>query len=50
MSDSTLRIANQKALNADIICVSGGNIGDINNSVNYNPDIQHCYGGWTQQY
>ena len=39
MSDSTLRMANQKAMNADIICISGGRIGHINNSMNYNPDI-----------
>ena len=39
MSDSTLRMKNQKAMNADIICISGGKIGHINNSMNYNPDI-----------
>ena len=39
MSDSTLRMANQKAMNADIICISGGKIGHINNSMNYNQDI-----------
>ena len=39
MSDSTLRMANQKAMNADIICISGGKIGHINSSMNYNPDI-----------
>ena len=39
MSDSTLRMANQKAMNADIICISGGKIGHINDSMNYNPDI-----------
>ena len=34
MSDSTLRMANHKAMNADIICISGGKIGHINNSMN----------------
>ena len=37
MSDSTLRMANQRAMNADIICILGGTIGHINNSMNYNP-------------
>ena len=32
-------MANQKAMNADIICISGGKIGHINSSMNYNPDI-----------
>ena len=39
MSDSTLRMANQKAMNADIICISGGKIGHIQNSMNYKPGI-----------
>ena len=39
MSDLTLKMANQKAMNAGIICISGGKIGHINNSMNYNPDI-----------
>ena len=38
MSDSTLIMENQKAMNPDIICISGGK-GGINNSMNYNPDI-----------
>ena len=53
MSDSAIRMANQKAMNADIICISGGKIGHINNSMNYNPDIHMTtllYGSWAKQY
>ena len=39
VSDSTLRMANHKAMNADIISILESKIGHINNSMNYNSDI-----------
>ena len=39
MSDSTLRLTNQLALNADVICIPGGQIGHLANSLNYNQQL-----------
>ena len=36
VSDSTLRLTNQLALNADVTCILGGQIGHLANSLNYN--------------
>ena len=39
ISDSTLRKADENKLNADIICVPGGKLGHLVNSLNYNEKI-----------
>ena len=39
ISDSTLRKADENKLNADIICVPGGKLGHLANSLNYNGKI-----------
>ena len=39
VSDSTLRLTNQLALNADVTCIRGGQIGHLANSLNYNQQL-----------
>ena len=39
ISDSTLQKADENELNADIICVPGGKLGHLVNSLNYNEKI-----------
>ena len=39
VSDSTLRLTNQLARNADITCIPGGQIGHLANSLNYNQQL-----------
>ena len=38
-SDSYLRLTNQFALNADVTCIPGGQIGHLANSLNYNQQL-----------
>ena len=39
MSDSTLRLKNQLALNTDVTCIPSGQIGNLANSLNYNQQL-----------
>ena len=39
VSDSTLRLTNQLALNADVTCIPGGQIGHLATSLNYNQQL-----------
>ena len=39
VSESTLRLTNQLALNADATCIPGGQIGHLTNSLSYNQQL-----------
>ena len=39
LSDSTMHLTNEKAMNAVVICIPGGKIGHITHSINFNRNI-----------